>query len=76
MANDGFPYFVIFVDDFFMYTWFYPMKLKSNIYYIITEFRALVGRPFSSQIKEIHSDLGGEYKKLHTFFTSLGIYHR
>lgn len=31
---------------------------------------------FSCKIKSIQSDLGGEYKKLHSILTSIGINHR
>lgn len=75
LSSNGFRYFVIFVDDFLHFSWYYPMHLKSYLYAIFECFHALVERSFSCKIESVQSDLGGEYKKLHSFFTKLGINH-
>lgn len=75
LYSEGFRYFVIFVDDCSHYTWLFPMKLKYDIYSIFDRFRALVERQFSTTIKSIQTDLGGEYQKLGRFFAKLGIHH-
>lgn len=76
LSSDGYHYFVIFVDDFSRYTWFYPMSLKSDIHSIFEKFCALVKCQFSNMIKSIQIYLGGEYYKLGRVFASLGIHHR
>jgi len=67
--------FCTFVDDYSRFSWFYPLRLKSDIYKTFDLFRAMVERRFSHFIKAIQSDLGGEYRRLHRFFESLGITH-
>lgn len=61
LSSDVFRYFVIFVDDYSRFTWFYPMRLKSDINSIFDSFRALVERRFSTAIKSVQSDLGKKY---------------
>ncbi|CAH9146153.1 unnamed protein product [Cuscuta epithymum] len=76
LSNEGYRYFVIFVDDFSRYIWFYPMKQKSDLHVIFPQFHALVERLFSCKMKSFQSDLGGEYRKLRKTLLTLGINHR
>lgn len=76
LSSTAYRYFIVFVDDYSRCTWYFPMHLKYDLYAIFYQFRALVERQFSCQIKSIQSDLGGEYCKLHAFLTSFGIDHR
>jgi hypothetical protein len=39
------------------------------------QFQQYVQRQFQTSIKAFHSDFGGEYKKLHKYFQSVGIVH-
>lgn len=41
---DGFQYYVTFLDDFSKFVWFYPMKLKSEVFSIFHIFQAYVER--------------------------------
>lgn len=75
LSVNGYRYFVIFVDDYSRYTWFFPMRFKSDIYAIFYHFRALVKRSFGCRIKSVQYDLGAKYKKLHSLFLTLGINH-
>lgn len=72
---NGYQYIVIFVEDFSRFVWYFPMRLKTNIYAIFEHFQTNVERLFSCKIKSIQSDLGAEYKKLDIVFTQLGIFH-
>jgi hypothetical protein len=76
LSASGFKYFVLFVDDYTRYMWYYPMRAKSDLYAIFDKFRSLVERSFSRKIISFQSDLGGEYKKLGSTLASLGIRHR
>ena len=38
-------------------------------------FQTLVERQFSLKIKYVQTDWGGEYRKLSTFFQTIGIHH-
>ena len=46
ISVDGFKYFVIFVDHFTRYIWFYPIKTKSQVAQIFPIFKALVENRF------------------------------
>lgn len=72
---DGFKYYVIFVDHFSKYIWFYPLKNKSDTKAIFIRFKALVEKFFEKPIKTLYSDNGGEYKALSSFHTINGISH-
>lgn len=47
-SYDGFKYFVTFVDDFIMITWWYLLKFKSEVFYVFKDFHKLVNTQFSS----------------------------
>jgi hypothetical protein len=46
----GYKYYVIFVDDFSRYTWFYPPHHKSDTYSSFVKFKMLVETQFNCKI--------------------------
>ena len=72
---DGFKYYVIFVDHFSKYIWFYPLKQKSNVCDIFVRFKGLVENYFKAKIVTLYSDQGGEYQALESFLALHGISH-
>jgi len=74
----GCKYHVIFVDDFSRFTWIYPLYQKSEVFDNFVKFKLLVENQFSSKIKQLQSDGGGEYTSNHfqSFLTKNGILHR
>lgn len=72
----GKKYYVSFIDDFSKFTWIYLLKFKSDVFQIFREFQNLVERLFNRKIVALQSDWGGEYEKLHSFFSQIGITHR
>ncbi|KAJ0614260.1 putative RNA-directed DNA polymerase [Helianthus annuus] len=56
VSKDGYAYYVIFVDDFSRFTWFYPLKAKSDFYNILVNFLNLVQNQFSCSVKVFQSD--------------------
>jgi hypothetical protein len=76
LSNNGARYYVIFVDHFSKFTWFYPIHCKSDVFTIFPKFQAYVECLFDCKIKSIQTDCGGEYKKLRHLFTTHGIHHR
>lgn len=72
---DGYKYYVIFVDHFTKYIWFYPLKKKSDTKDVFIRFKALVEKFFEKPIKSIYSDNGGEYEALRNFLTIHGVSH-
>jgi histone deacetylase 1/2 len=75
-SSDGYRYFVIFVDAHTKYIWYYPLVAKSDVYSVFHQFQTLVERQFSLKIKCVQTEWGGEYRKLSTFFQTIGIHHR
>jgi hypothetical protein len=74
----GYKYYVVFVDDYLRYTWLYPLKTKSEVYECFVKFKLLVEKQFSSSIKQLQSDGGGEFTSsfFQSFLTQNGIMHR
>ena len=75
---NGCRYYVIFINDFSRFTWFYPLYNKSEVFDHFVKFKLLVGNQFSTTIKQLQSDGGGEYNSLHfqSFLNKHGIIHR
>lgn len=57
----GSKYYVLFVDDYSRFTWLYPLLNKSDVYQCFVKFTLLVENLFSTKIKQLQSDNGGEY---------------
>jgi hypothetical protein len=74
----GCKYHVVFIDDFSRFTWIYPLYNKSEVFDSFVKFKLLVENQFSSKIKQLQSDGGGEYMSNHfqSFLTKHGIIHR
>lgn len=51
LSHDGYRYYVIFVDHFTKYIWFYPLKHKSDTNLTFIKFKALVENYFKNKIK-------------------------
>jgi hypothetical protein len=68
LSNNGARFYVIFVDHFSKFTWFYPIACKSDVFSIFPKFQAYVERQFNHKIKSIQTDGGGEFTKLRPFF--------
>lgn len=76
ISPDGFHYYVIFIDHFTKYMWFYPLKQKSEVKDVFIRFKAIVEKYFDTNIKTLYSDNGGEYISLATFLATNGISHK
>jgi len=74
----GYKFYVIFIDDYSRYTWFYPLVHKSEVFNSFIKFKQLAENQFSSNIKQLQSDGGGEYTSLQfqAFLNKHGIIHR
>jgi hypothetical protein len=68
-------YHVSFIDDFSKFTWIYLIKFKSEVFAKFLEFQTLVERLFDRKIIAVQTDWGGEYQKLNSFFSKIGITH-
>ena len=54
-------YFVTFIDDFSRKIWIYPIKVKSECFDKLKEFKALVENQCEMKIKVLPFDNGGEF---------------
>ncbi|XP_065627419.1 uncharacterized protein LOC136066661 [Quercus suber] len=74
----GSRYFVVFIDDYSRYSWIFPMKSRSEILSIYSNFAKMVETQFSKHIKTFRSDNALEYTQyafqalLHSYGT---VYH-
>lgn len=76
-TNSSYRCFVIFVDYCTHMTWLYLMKHKRYVYDYFYVFRKMVQTQFSTTLKVVCSDNGGEYvnKLLQPYFQDHGIGH-
>lgn len=76
-SASGYRYYVIFVDDFSRFTWFYPLKQKSDFYDVLVLFSTFVANQFESRIKTFQSDGGTEFTngRVQNFFWENGVRH-
>lgn len=74
-SSDGYRYYVIVIDHYTHYYWFFPMHQKSDVYQIFTHLKPVLEKQFDHPIKNFYKDNGGEYIKLKTYFLNHGISH-
>jgi hypothetical protein len=68
-------YYVSFIDDYSKFTWVYLIMFKSEVFVKFQEFQTLVEHLFNRKIIALQTVGGGEYQKLNSFFTKIGITH-
>jgi histone deacetylase 1/2 len=73
---DGYSYYISFIDAFTRYTWIYLLKRKSDAISAFKQFHTYVGTQFSTKIKAVQSDWGGEFRSFTQFLNENGIVHR
>ncbi|WVZ95434.1 LOW QUALITY PROTEIN: hypothetical protein U9M48_041200 [Paspalum notatum var. saurae] len=74
-STGRYKYYVSFIDDFSKFVWIYLLKNKSEVFQKFHDFQNMVERMFDRKIISMQTDWGGEYEKLHSFFTKIGISH-
>jgi hypothetical protein len=74
----GCNYYVVFVDDFSRYSWFFPLIHKSEVLGCFIKLKCLLENQFSSKIMKLQTDGGGEYTShaFTNFLSNHGIFHR
>ncbi|KAJ4973545.1 hypothetical protein NE237_006719 [Protea cynaroides] len=74
-SNQNFRYYVLFVDDYSCFTWFYPLKHKSGFFRVFQLFHSMLVRQFKRSIKVFHCDGGQEFSssKFRSFLQDFGI---
>jgi hypothetical protein len=64
---DGSRYYLIFVDHYTKYMWFYPMATKFGVSSIFLHFKNLVETVFQTKIKSLYFGNGGEFIALKSY---------
>ncbi|PKU59088.1 Retrovirus-related Pol polyprotein from transposon TNT 1-94 [Dendrobium catenatum] len=77
-SNQGYFYYVSFIDDFSKFTWVYPLIHKSYVFAKFLEFQHYAEHQFSQRIHILRTDNGGEYinNKFKTLCNHHGIIHQ
>ncbi|MFS7924165.1 putative RNA-directed DNA polymerase [Helianthus anomalus] len=73
---EGHNYFLLCVDHYSKFMWFFPFKLKSDVFTILKQFIVMAERQFGTKLKQVQTDWGGEFRNLSNLFRSLGVIHR
>src|SRR5690606_6758572 len=61
ISNQGFRFYAIFIDNYSRYSWFFPLKAKSDFFSVFVMFQRLVENQFSAKIGVFQCDGGGEF---------------
>ena len=74
----GFRYYLIIVDDYTKYSWFYHLQFKSDVFSTFVQFHSIVENKLGTKVISIRSDSGGEFlsSKFSQFLTAHGITHQ
>ena len=67
---------MIFIDDYIKFTWFYPLKRKSDVLETFIAFYHRVERQFSTKLISFQSDWGGEFQAVNHYLKTNGVIHR
>ena len=70
---DGFHSYVIFVDHYTKYIWFYPLRRKLDVHSTFVAFKNLVENYFTTTITTLYTNNGGEFLALRSFLVTHGI---
>ncbi|KAD6453565.1 hypothetical protein E3N88_08270 [Mikania micrantha] len=69
-------YFLLCVDHYSKFMWYFPLKLKLDVFVIFQQFIKMAERQFNTKVKSVQTDWGGEFRKLSPFLSQHGIIHR
>jgi hypothetical protein len=77
-SMSGYKYYALFVDDFSRFSWIYPLHTKSETFATFVQFKNLVENQFSTTIKQLQFDDGGEFTshQFQSFLLQRGIVFR
>ena len=73
ISNQGFRYYIAFIDDKTNYTWIYGLTQKSQALTTLITFKNQIEKSLELKIKALQCDMGGEYKAFETYLKREGI---
>lgn len=71
LSSNGYKYFIIFVDHYTRFTWFYPLCLTSEVFDTFLIFQKHVECKFNAKILLEQSDSGGKFLSFNKHFEKL-----
>lgn len=71
ISQNGFRYYVLFVDDFTRFTWIYFLHSKDEVSHVFSLFKSQVENLLNSTIKILRTDGGTEFKPITCMFPSI-----
>lgn len=60
-SSSRYQYFVIFIDDHSLFTWLFPRKCKSEVYYVFLSIPSYGWETINCSIKQFQSNWGREF---------------
>jgi len=74
---DGFRFYLIIVDECSRYSWYFPLRRKSEVGPLFIQLITLMEKQLNKTVKLVQTDGGGEFMShtLQNFFLSHGISH-
>ena len=77
-SKEHFRFYAIFVDDYTHFTWFFPLRKKSELFACFDQFYKYVKCQFDAKICVFQSDEGGEFadRGFIQLLANLGIHHQ
>ncbi|KAK8957728.1 hypothetical protein KSP39_PZI001284 [Platanthera zijinensis] len=74
---DGFRFYLIIVDECSRFSWYFPLRRKSEVGLLFIQFIKLMEKQLDKTVKFVQTDGGGEFMShtLQEFFLSHGISH-
>lgn len=73
LSYDGYKYYILFVNHFTKYMWYYPLKKKSDSKDVFIQFKLKVEKYFQRSIVTIFSDNGVNIRDLIHFLLLMGL---
>lgn len=56
-SMSGFKYYILFSDDFTQFLWVFPLRNKSDVFDVFTNFYAYIRTQFQTNIKIFRCDM-------------------
>jgi hypothetical protein len=75
---NGTRYYLSFIDGFSKFTWFFPLKHRSQVLSIFMHFKSTIETLLNHKLKVIRTDCGGEYTDtaFQQYYSTNGIFHQ
>ena len=75
LSVSGYKFYLLIVDDFTRYCWFFPLNSKADVYSTFVSFQCYVENLLGNKIKVVRSDSRGEFTGTHfqSYLKSRGI---